>query len=57
MLIIVVEGEICTMSVGRGYLFADAGLPTVDHCEVHTPSPTWQFVSDYKKKKTRARTK
>ncbi|CAL8462990.1 g2524 [Coccomyxa elongata] len=32
-------------------------LPTVDHCEVHTPSPTWQFVSDYKKKKTRARTK
>ncbi|BDA48012.1 probable centromere protein C at C-terminar half [Coccomyxa sp. Obi] len=32
-------------------------LPTVDHCEVHTPTPTWQFVSDYKKKKTRARTK
>ncbi|KAK9907456.1 hypothetical protein WJX75_004030 [Coccomyxa subellipsoidea] len=31
-------------------------LPTVDHMEVYSTTPTWTFVSDYKKK-TKARTK
>ncbi|EIE27333.1 hypothetical protein COCSUDRAFT_55347 [Coccomyxa subellipsoidea C-169] len=32
-------------------------LPTVDHLEVYSTTPTWTFVSDYKEKKTKARTK
>ena len=38
-------------------LLSGAGLPTVDHLEVYSTTPTWTFVSDYKEKKTKARTK
>lgn len=34
---------------------AAAGLPTVEHNELHSASPRWLFVSDYKKPRTKSR--
>ncbi len=39
----------------QGAPLLTAGLPTVEHNEMHSASPTWLFVSDYKKQRTKSR--